>query len=138
MTSLPDTDAQSVRPAAQPSTTRKENAMPLIDHASASPVEMLPGVVRRTMTDGEKMMLCEIEMKSGAVVPMHTHPHEQTGYLASGSITMQIGDESRELSAGDCWMIPGGVPHEATALDDSRFVDVFSPPREEYRVSSGQ
>jgi quercetin dioxygenase-like cupin family protein len=107
--------------------------MPLIERSSVNPVEMLPGVVRRTMTDGEKMMLCEVHMDAGAVVPMHTHPHEQTGYLASGHVTMQVADEKRELRAGDCWMIPGGVPHEAVAIEHSVFVDVFSPPREEYR-----
>jgi len=30
-------------------------------------------------------------------------------------------------------MIPGGAEHEAAALDPLVIVDVFSPPREEYR-----
>jgi quercetin dioxygenase-like cupin family protein len=107
--------------------------MPLIDYASAKPVEMLPGVIRRTITDGAKMMLCEIRMEAGAVVPLHTHPHEQTGYLVSGRCRFRLGDEVLELSPGDSWMVPGGAEHEATALEDSVFVDVFSPPREEYR-----
>ena len=107
--------------------------MPIVDHSSASPVEMLPGVVRRTITDGDRMMLCEIRMEKGALVPLHTHPHEQTGYLVSGRCRFQIGDEVRELDAGDCWMVPGGAEHEATALEVSVFIDVFSPPREEYR-----
>lgn len=108
--------------------------MPLIGRNEVEAVEMLPGVIRRTMTDGEKMMLIEVHMDEGAVVPMHTHPHEQTGYLASGRFRLQIGDDVRELGPGGCWMIPGDVPHEATALEDSVFVDIFSPPREEYRV----
>jgi quercetin dioxygenase-like cupin family protein len=107
--------------------------MPIVENSSANPVEMLPGVIRRTITDGERMMLCEIRMKKDAVVPLHTHPHEQTGYLVSGRCRFQIGDEIRELAAGDCWMVPGGAEHEATALEDSVFIDVFSPPREEYR-----
>ena len=107
--------------------------MTLIEHSSINPIDMLPGVVRRTMTDGDRMMLCEVHMEAGAIVPMHTHPHEQTGYLAAGHITMQVGDERRELRTGDCWMIPGDVPHEAVAITPSVFVDVFSPPREEYR-----
>jgi len=107
--------------------------MPLIDHGSTTPVEMFPGVVRRTMTDGEQMMLCEVHMDAGSVVPMHTHPHEQTGWLASGRLRMQIADEVRELNPGDAWMIAGGVPHEAAAIEACVFVDVFSPPRDEYR-----
>lgn len=108
--------------------------MPVVPQRSISPVEMLPGVFRRTMTDGQSMMLCEVSMKKGAVVPMHTHPHEQTGYLVSGRARMQIEDKAFDMAAGDCWMIPGNVPHEATALEDAVFIDIFSPPREEYRV----
>jgi len=107
--------------------------MPLIDHTSVTPVEMLPGIFRRTMTDGDEMMLCEVTLDGGAIVPMHTHPHEQTGYLVSGRLRLKIDDEVRDLSPGDCWMIPGGVPHEATALERAVIIDVFSPPREEYR-----
>lgn len=108
--------------------------MPLIEWSEVEPVEMLPGVFRRTMTDGEKMMLIEVRMNAGAVVPSHTHPHEQTGYCASGRMRLRIEGEERELGPGGCWMIPGGVEHEATALEDSVFIDIFSPPRDEYRV----
>lgn len=108
--------------------------MAIVYHRSIEPVEMLPGVYRRTMTDGDKMMLCEVRMNEGAIVPMHTHPHEQTGYLVSGRARFQIADQALDLAAGDTWMVPGGVPHEATALEDAIFIDVFSPPREEYRM----
>lgn len=107
--------------------------MPLIDHDSVTPVEMFPGVARRTITDGERLMLIEGTMDEGAVVPMHTHPHEQTGYLVSGRFLFNLGDEKRELGPGDCWLVPSNVPHKVTALAPSVFVDVFSPPREEYR-----
>jgi len=107
--------------------------MPLIEHSSVTPIEMLPGVHRRTLTDGDRMMLCEVTLEESAIVPMHTHPHEQTGYLVSGRMRLRIEDEARDLSPGDSWMIPGGVPHEATALGPALIIDVFSPPREEYR-----
>jgi quercetin dioxygenase-like cupin family protein len=107
--------------------------MPLIDHDSATPVEMFPGMLRRTLTDGERLMLIEGTMDEGSVVPMHTHPHEQTGYLVLGRMLFEIGEETRELKAGDCWLVPSNVPHKVTALAPCVFVDVFSPPREEYR-----
>ncbi len=107
--------------------------MTLVQHESSKPVEMFPGVIRRTMTDGERMMLVEVRMDAGAMVPLHTHPHEQTGYLASGSGRFRIGDDEGELTPGDCWLVPGGVSHEFTATEGCVFVDVFSPPRDEYR-----
>jgi quercetin dioxygenase-like cupin family protein len=105
----------------------------LVHRSSATPVEMLPGVVRRTLSEGERMMLIEVTLDQGAVVPLHTHPHEQIGYLASGRLLWELGDERRELSAGDSWLVPPNVPHQVTALEPSVAIDVFSPPREEYR-----
>lgn len=99
----------------------------------ATPVEMFPGVVRRTLNAGERTMICEVELARGAIVPLHTHPHEQTGYLSRGQLLFRIGDEERLLREGDSWMIPGDVPHIVTALEDSIAIDVFSPPRDEYR-----
>jgi quercetin dioxygenase-like cupin family protein len=106
----------------------------LVHRSSATPVEMLPGVVRRTLTEGERMMLVEVTLAQGAVVPPHTHPHEQIGYLASGRLLFEVGDERRELAAGDSWLVPSNVPHGVTALESSVAIDVFSPPREEYRA----
>jgi quercetin dioxygenase-like cupin family protein len=105
----------------------------LVHRSSATPVEMLPGVVRRTLTEGERMMLVEVALAQGAVVPPHTHPHEQIGYLASGRLLFEVGDERRELSAGDSWLVPSNVSHQVTVLEPSVAIDIFSPPREEYR-----
>jgi len=105
----------------------------LVHRSSVTPVEMLPGVVRRTLSEGERMMLIEVTLDQGAVVPPHTHPHEQIGYLASGRLLWELGDERLELSAGDSWLVPSNVPHQVIALEPSVAIDVFSPPREEYR-----
>ena len=105
----------------------------LTHRSSAKPVEMLPGVVRRTLSDGERMMLIEVTIENGAVVPLHSHPHEQVGYLVSGRLLFELGDEKRELSPGDSWLVPSNVPHQVTALESSVAIDIFAPPREEYR-----
>jgi quercetin dioxygenase-like cupin family protein len=60
------------------------------------------------------------------------HPHEQTGYLVSGRIRLFIGDDSRELVAGDSWCIPQDMIHCAEVLEDSVAIEVFSPLREDY------
>jgi quercetin dioxygenase-like cupin family protein len=111
--------------------------MPLKTNESAKAIEMLPGVVRRTLTFGDKMSLHEVRLDKGAVVPMHTHPHEQTGYCSSGRLRFVLGEgddrEVRDLGPGDAWMVPSEVPHEVTALEDCVVIDVFGPPRDEYR-----
>jgi unsaturated pyranuronate lyase len=98
----------------------------------STPVEMLPGVVRRTLSRGEKMLLCEITLVKGSVVPAHEHPHEQIGYVVRGRLRFRIADDEREVSAGDGYAIPSDVSHEVTALEESIAIDIFSPVREEY------
>jgi quercetin dioxygenase-like cupin family protein len=97
------------------------------------PVEMLPGIKRQMLSCGEQAMTVYITVEKGREVPMHTHPHEQIGYLQSGRARFTIGDEARVLEALDGYSIPSNVPHGVAALEDCIFVDVFSPPREEYR-----
>ncbi len=105
----------------------------LTNRSDATPVEMMPGVVRRTLSASERMMLIDVVLEKGAVVPFHSHPHEQIGYLASGRVLFELEDEQRELGPGDSWLVPSNVLHQVTALEPSVAIDVFSPPREEYR-----
>ena len=107
--------------------------MPMLNNSDVTSTPMFPGVSRKILSDGERMMLVEVLLDANSTVPEHTHPHEQTGYLASGRVRFRIGAETAELGQGDSWMIPSGVPHEVTALADSVAIDIFSPPREDFR-----
>ena len=101
-------------------------------HADAKVVEMFPGVVRRTLNSGDRTTLVEISIAKAGVVPLHTHPHEQIGYVAQGRLRFQIGDAVLDLAAGDSYCVPGGVSHGVEALEDVIAIDIFSPVREEY------
>jgi quercetin dioxygenase-like cupin family protein len=103
-------------------------------HTDATVVEALAGVFRRTMTESPSMMLCEVTIKLGSGVPLHQHPHEQIGYVVSGKIRMEIGDQEVIFEPGDSYAIPGGTPHSGFAVDgDCVVVDIFNPAREDYR-----
>ena len=78
--------------------------------------------------------MAEFCLRQGAVLPRHSHPHEQTGYLVSGRIRVFIGMEEYEALSGDSWCIPGGVEHGAEILEDSIAIEVFSPIRDDYLV----
>lgn len=101
-------------------------------NADAKPVEMLPGLVRRTLASGEAMMLCEFTFEAGVQVPNHTHPHEQVGYVVSGRVRLTIDGTSSELGPGDSYCAPSNVPHGAVTLEPAVVVDTFSPPRQDY------
>ena len=98
----------------------------------ATAVEMFPGVVRRTLNSGDRTTLIEVTLAQDAVVPTHTHPHEQIGYVVSGRVRFEIAGEAQELRAGDSYLVPGEASHLVTALEPSVCIDCFSPVREEY------
>ena len=106
--------------------------MGMRSNSDAKPVEMVPGVVRRSIVHGERTSLHELHIEKDAVVPLHTHPHEQIGYVASGRVVFELGGEKRELQAGDAYCVPGEVPHGVVALEDCVCIDIFSPVRTEY------
>ncbi len=101
-------------------------------NTEATAVEMFPGVVRRTLSSGDRTTLVEISMDKGADVPDHNHPHEQIGYVVKGRVRFRIDGDVRELRAGDSYLVPGGVTHGVTAIDEAVCIDCFSPVREEY------
>jgi quercetin dioxygenase-like cupin family protein len=87
---------------------------------------------RRYVASGDRMMMMLLELPPGAVVPMHSHPHEQLGIVLEGEFELIIGSERRDMKAGDMYIIPGGVPHQAIGSQKKAlFFDVWSPPREE-------
>lgn len=101
--------------------------------ADVEPVEMMAGAWRRTLATGERMMISHVTLDKGAAVPMHKHPHEQVGYVVEGRMRMTIGSDVYEFEPGDSYFIPGDVEHDAVAVTDCVVLDIFSPPREEYR-----
>jgi quercetin dioxygenase-like cupin family protein len=91
------------------------------------------GIRRKTMLDGVHTQLVEFKLAENAVIPVHSHPQEQTGYLVSGHLIMTIAKADHEIRPGDSWTIPGGIEHGVKVLEDSVVIEVFSPVREDYR-----
>jgi quercetin dioxygenase-like cupin family protein len=87
---------------------------------------------------GDAAMLNLVELEPGAVVPQHSHPHEQMGIVLSGEIVMIIEGEERACHAMDAMHIPSGVTHGAYAGAEGAVVlDVFVPIREDFRALAG-
>ncbi len=104
-----------------------------VDKKDCSHHRIFPGVDIYTAC-GEQMMLSLVEMKPFAVVEEHSHPHEQMGLMLEGEADFTIGGQPLRVVAGQMWRIPGGVPHKVVAGDRPvRALDVFHPPREDYK-----
>jgi quercetin dioxygenase-like cupin family protein len=101
-------------------------------HSEVGYMRAIEGIEQKTLVYGEKTLMVEFRLHRGALLPLHAHPHEQTGYLVSGRILLTVGAEVHEVVAGDSWCIAGGVNHGAEILEDSVAVEVFAPVRKEY------
>jgi quercetin dioxygenase-like cupin family protein len=100
--------------------------------------QLLDGIRMRTLVHGERTLLAEFRLQKGSMLPRHSHPYEQTGYLVSGRIRLVIGDRVCEAEPGDSWSIPMNLEHRAEILADSVAIEVFSPVREDYLPSGSE
>ena len=94
---------------------------------------LLPGVDARLIW-GERIMMGIIDIEPNAVVPWHSHMHEQCGRVLEGSAWFELeGHDKALLVAGEHYVIPGHVPHQVTGTEDGCVaLDIWSPIREEY------
>ena len=97
--------------------------------------ELAPGLTARIFA-GEHAMLSVVTIAPNAEGKVHSHSEEQWGVLLEGSAVRVQGGEEIAVRKGDFWRTPGGVPHTMRAgPEGARVLDVFSPPRPEYRVA---
>jgi quercetin dioxygenase-like cupin family protein len=70
-----------------------------------------------------QIVVAEIVFAPGAHLPFHTHPGEEAGVVKSGVLVMEIeGKPAMTLKAGDSFVIPRGVEHQATAPEGETHV----------------
>ncbi len=98
----------------------------------AEPMSPEPGLTRQVLSSSEDIMLVRHVMQVGWQGARHSHPHEQLVYVIRGRLSFKRGNESFEIAAGDSLIVPGGVDHQASAVEDSEVLDVFTPSREDY------
>lgn len=92
----------------------------------------LKGIMQKTLVYGERTLMTEFLLTKNSILPEHSHPYEQTGYLVKGHILLKVGDAQQDTHPGDSWCIPADVPHGAQIIEDSVAIEIFSPPREDY------
>jgi len=102
--------------------------------ASAAPPVTTPepGMSRQVLAWNPHLMLVRHRFQKGWAGARHCHPHHQLVYVVSGRIRFEAEGKSWEMGAGDSMVVNGNVEHQASALEDSEVLDVFTPYREDY------
>jgi quercetin dioxygenase-like cupin family protein len=69
---------------------------------------------------GREAVMAKGEIPGGGSTGRHTHPGEEVSYVMGGAIMLEVdGKAPRMLKAGDVFMIPAGVVHNAMNHDQS-------------------
>jgi quercetin dioxygenase-like cupin family protein len=99
------------------------------------PREELGPLIGRRIITGDDMMIAQVYLAKGAIVPKHSHLNEQLTYILEGRLRFWFGDDESEvveIGAGELMHIPAHLPHMAEALEDTLDVDIFHPPRADW------
>ena len=99
------------------------------------PKEQVTDLLSRRLVTGDRMMLAQVYLDKGCIVPRHSHENEQITWIVEGALKFWIGEEGAEeviVRAGEVLHIPSNVPHMAEALEDTLDVDIFSPIRQDW------
>jgi quercetin dioxygenase-like cupin family protein len=84
----------------------------------------------------ELMTVAHWHIKAGHVLPEHSHPQEQIVNVLDGQFELTVEGEPILMRAGDVYIIPGNVPHSGRPITDCRIIDVWHPPRDDYRAAA--
>jgi len=97
--------------------------------------EQLKPDLARKLVSTERMMLAQVFLDQGCIVPKHSHENEQLTYILEGKLRFFLGEDGSEVvdvGAGEVLHIPSWLPHQAEALEDTLDVDIFNPPRQDW------
>jgi quercetin dioxygenase-like cupin family protein len=101
------------------------------------PYEIVRPGLERKIIHTNNLMTVLIDFSDGPweePEPPHSHPHEQTSYVAEGEIIFYCeGEPDQHLKAGDMFAVPSGKKHTVKLLTKNvRLVDSFNPIRKDF------
>ena len=107
--------------------------MPFHSSETRAAKEITPEIRARTFW-GENMLTALVDLDANAILPTHSHPHEQISFILEGELEFELGDETKIVRAGDVVVIPSNVPHTVkVGGSPAKVLDTFSPVREDFK-----
>jgi quercetin dioxygenase-like cupin family protein len=104
----------------------------LIEDKEVEWLDLGGGIKRKVMAYDDQMMVVKVAFDAGGIGAMHSHPHTQASYVASGKFDITIDGKTKTLKGGDVYFVPSNLVHGAVCLEDGELIDVFHPLREDF------
>jgi quercetin dioxygenase-like cupin family protein len=104
----------------------------LIEDKDVEWLDLGGGIKRKVMAYDDQMMVVKVAFEAGGIGAMHSHPHTQASYVASGKFDITIDGKTKTLKGGDVYFVPSDLVHGAVCLEAGELIDVFHPLREDF------
>lgn len=93
--------------------------------------------IERRLIHSNQLMTAIVDFSGGPMAepdPYHSHPHEQTCYIAEGEVMFfEEGETPVHLKQGDMFAVASGKKHAIQLLTPTaRLIDNFTPIREDF------
>lgn len=106
--------------------------MPFVDISAINEKEIITGYKARAVHTGT-MSFVFWTVEPGAIMPEHSHLHEQVAQVLKGKFELTAGGQTEILEPGKIAVIPPHVKHGGKAITACQLLDVFNPEREDYK-----
>jgi quercetin dioxygenase-like cupin family protein len=107
----------------------------LADATHEAPFTTPEGAERRILSYGGGMMLVQFTFAAGITAPIHSHPHEQIGYVVTGELDLLMeGQETTRLTSGCSYYVAPNLRHGIITRAPTVLIDCFTPLREDFLV----
>jgi quercetin dioxygenase-like cupin family protein len=106
--------------------------MPFLNLHDLEEKQLIPGF-KGHFVHSENMTFAYWDIEAGAVLPEHSHFHEQVASMIAGEFELTVNGETKVLRPGSVAIVPSDAVHSGRAITICRIIDAFYPVREDYR-----
>ena len=106
--------------------------MPFFDITTLIQKEVITGFKGKAIHAGT-MTFMYWTVDEGAVMPEHSHLHEQVAHVLKGKFEITVDGQTEMLEPGRVAVIPPHAKHGGRAVTACELLDVFNPEREDYK-----
>lgn len=109
--------------------------MPYVNLADLPELNIAEGITGRAVT-ADTVTVMHVVLKAGAIIPEHSHYHEQVVNVIEGEMEMTVEGQSHRLVPGKVLILPPSVVHSGRVISECKVVDVFHPVRKDFAGAS--
>lgn len=94
--------------------------------------ETSPGNRRAVLSHRPELMLVAFSFDKGAIGALHSHPHTQVSYVATGVFEVTVDGITTTLPTGSSFIVAPNLVHGVVALEEGLLIDTFTPRRDDF------